>query len=431
MGHAGDYNFHGSTTVTFKALSFALLCAWSALPTVPARGAQTGLTGRQACVFTIANLSSSTRFDEYQKIMTDALVRELENAGLVVIPADALEAARAERGFSEGDLASWPNALEVARSLKGHAPEVAFTGAFLPDGEKALLTLDCIDVTSGTLFGVQRSLRFNLTLYTTLREAIAELLSRSRVETRQTLGQAIRNTGLPEIVFAFPAAGRTMEGMEISIAGGEPIGRVAGGELSFTPLGIREGTPLEILKTKEGYHPEQEKVKAAPRVILKPLVKATSSSLEVSAQISGPVKGGGLGWRGYLVPDRLFWRIRESLYAQPPATADASWVLYDEVLAGIGGYPFSKPDALFRIGIGTGAGLRTTSFIASGSGPAVDMYWNILELWLDLNTPLFTVTILRSGIFFGLPLPGSVLAWGSPWQTGEIFPLSVGLTWKL
>lgn len=205
------------------------------------------------------------------------------------------------------------------------------------------------------------------------------------------------------------------EGAEIWLGRESPAGTVTDGRLV---LEAPVNSVLRIEKRKPGYHADREELPVAEdpvEVSLRPLQRSTRWAVELFYS-SSQFLGLGAGFRLYLVPDYLALTAGHySYFSLDPGSADGEAAYHGDFRLTAGTYLLAAPGARLRFGLATGMGAILSVFGIS-AGPAeretyTDLYWEILDAWLELNWKRFAV-FLRAETRYALGLDGGVLERG-------------------
>lgn len=203
------------------------------------------------------------------------------------------------------------------------------------------------------------------------------------------------------------------EGMQISLDGREPVGKILKGELEVPYVPFRVDSRILVRKEKEGYYPETEEVALKPgenRILLKPLQRKFRNEVGLGWTV-GEAQGGALEYRRYLEPDYLFWSITERFYFQYDSLSGSRPVLHNDVSLSLGGYLISSYKDRFRFGCSFGVGVIITSFTASDMPIYTDYYLNVGSPFLELNYNPWAVSLIFR-IQYGLGMGNDFLGRG-------------------
>jgi hypothetical protein len=207
------------------------------------------------------------------------------------------------------------------------------------------------------------------------------------------------------------------EGAEIYVGQGQLAGRIEGGRLAVeAPAG---GT-LSVEKRKAGYHPDREDFQLgeqAAELPLKPLRRIARYGLELF-YTSSQFLGLGAGFRWYLIPDYLLLRADGYGYFS------AGSAFHEDIRLTLGSYLFTPPQRRVRLAVASGLGVILSAFEGSAYG---DWYWEMADLWLDLNWSRWAV-FFRAELRYALGLGGGLLERG--FLTGYGPQYSIGWLWK-
>jgi len=393
----------------------ALLLAF--LGTTAAFGAE----ALPAVVFRAVDLSPTEENRDYQRILTEMLAAELGSEGFRVLPESAWDPVRERRKWSDVDLLRGEAALAVAAEA---GARLAVTGFFRVEDRQFVLEIKCYDVEAGAFVqGVLKTGRRNLSLYNVLDGAVKELLPKIRL-----IGRAPAASG-PQFVEQVTLSSPD-EGMEVLLAGAQPVGVIQDGELLLPPIPFPVGTSVAVEKRKEGYHPSREVLRLEQPVQefrLKALRPQTRWSTEFNWTF-GQLLGLGVAQRYYFKPDISFAAAELYNYLQTNF-AESHPLFHHDLRLLYGGYLFTGPDAVFRLGWSVGAGVIATWFTIPDQGLYWDFYLNLLNISLELNYSRWA-TYFRVEGKYGLDLARNLLGQGWLSMADGPPPLTVGFMWK-
>jgi len=146
------------------------------------------------------------------------------------------------------------------------------------------------------------------------------------------------------------------EGALVSLGEELPLGAVTDGALSAPYLPILPGTRVAVTQEKPGYWARSDRLKVgssdAP-IALPPLYRKTRSALSLDYGL-GRLLGLQASYRHYPLPDLLYLRASEALWAAYDFLPGSSPVYHGETRLGAAFSPFFSPKAPLRISIGSG-----------------------------------------------------------------------------
>ena len=398
-------------------------------------------SARKACLFLQVDLSETPRSGLFRNVVTDALSVDLRRARFEVVPAPEWQEALKKAGFRDRELLDREVVLQVAREL---GAEVAVTGFLRVAEGRILLGFKSYETSTGELSAaVLKQGPAGLPVYALINEAAAELVPRllappSALPEREIVVQqekVLTETVVrEEVVDSGQKIQVTLrsrdEGAEILLAGEEPVGVIEDGLLV---LEAQADSRLILTKRKEGYHEESQEFRLRGkdrRLRLRPLKLRTERSLEL--QYTGlQFIGLGVGYRHYLVPDRLFVGGDNYFYLQLPGpdVAGGSTLYHDDLRALFGGYLLFPPSSPFRMGLGTGVGaILTLAPIGGDLELFTDLYWNYISFWLEYSRSRWSVYYRADGKYT-LGLLTNLLGRRNMSSEGPP-PMTVGVMWK-
>jgi hypothetical protein len=374
-------------------------------------------------VFPTVNLSTTDEYDEYQSIITNQLLAELQNAGFTIIPQEDWERERQRQSVPVEELYQGESAIPVAGAA---GAEITVVSSYSVEGGLMALDIKCYDVAQNVLItGVFETARVNLSIYNTIAEAAAKLIPKI-----QPLGPppVQESPVVEEIALLSPD-----EGMSIFLGDEGFVGTITDGGLLLPPIPFAIGTRIDVEKRKEGYHTGEETLKLKEpemEIKLKRLRKQTRTATELNWTF-GQLLGFGLAQRFYLKPDQTFLAAEHYLYVQHNFSGGKP-VFHHDLRVLFGGYVFSGPDRLLRFNLSAGLGVIITYFTIPDQYMYADFYWNLLNTAIELNFNRFLLYI-RSEAKYALGLgPANLL--GRDWigTIGEGGPtiFTLGIAWK-
>ena len=166
------------------------------------------------------------------------------------------------------------------------------------------------------------------------------------------------------------------EGAEIYVGQGQLAGTIQGGKLV---IDAPAGAALSVEKRKTGYRADREDFQIGDQpaeIALSPLRRITRFGLELT-YTSSQFLGLGAGFRWYPIPDYLMIRVDEYSYFS------AGSAFHQDFRVALGSYLFSPPLRRVRLGMASGFGIILSAL--GGSSSYGDWYWEVADLWLDLN----------------------------------------------
>jgi len=350
---------------------------WTQESNVPGKAFKT-------CIFPTADLSTSDEYREYQSIISNQLRAELRSAGFKIVPSEEWEPARERRGIDAGELYQGNIAVEVARQVDA---EIAVVSFYSVEDRQLILEIKCYDVAQNVLVsGVFKTARINLSVYTVIGEAVAELIPGLRL-----IGPppSIESPVVEDIALVSQD-----EGTEIYLGDEGFVGRITNGQLRLPPIPFAIGSKITIEKRKEDYHSGVETIKLKePEMLikLKPLRKQARTATELNWTL-GQFMGFGLAQRFYFQPDSFFFSMEHYFYVQHNFS-DSKPAFHHDIRALVGGYLFTGPQATMRLNLTTGFGMIMTYFWLADQPMYADFYWNVLNASFELNFRRFILYV--------------------------------------
>jgi hypothetical protein len=374
-----------------------------------------------AVVFRAVDLSPTPEYGEYKFILTNMLQAEVANSGFGVLPEGKWDQVREKRGYQDVELLEGGKALEVAAEV---GARLAVTGFYRVENRQFVLEIKCYDVEARAFIqGVLKTGRLTLAMYNLLDGAVKELLPKVRL-----VGKPPPPPGpvIAEQVTLLSAD----EGAEILLAGSQTVGTIRDGSLLVPPIPFPVGSAITVEKRKEGYHPSRESLlleNPVQEFRLKRMRPKTRWGTEFN-WTTGQVLGFGVAQRYYIKPDVSY--AAAELYNYSQTNFSQSHPLFHHDLRLLyGGYLFTGPDDLFRLGWSTGAGLILTWFTIPDQGLYADWYLNLINVSLELNYRRWLVYLRTEGKY-ALGIGRNLL--GSGWLSFNRGPppITVGFMWK-
>ena len=374
-----------------------------------------------ACVFRAVDLSPTAEYGEYQSILTGMLQAEVATSGFQVLPEATWDALREKRGYQDVDLLQGDKALEVAAQA---GARLAVTGFYRVENRQFVLEIKCYDVEARAFIqGVLKTGRLTLAMYNLMDGAVKELLPKVRL-----VGKPPPPPGPVTAEQVTLLSGD--EGTEILLAGSQTVGTIRDGSLLMPPIPFPVGSAITVEKLKEGYHPSRESLlleKPVQEFRLKPLRPKTRWGTEFNWTY-GQVLGFGVAQRYYLKPDVSYAAAELYNYAQTNFSESHPLFHHDLRLL-YGGYLFTGPDDLFRLGWSSGAGVILTWFTIPDQGLYGDWYLNLINASLELNYRRFLI-YLRGEAKYTLGIGRNLLGSGMLSIGNGPPPITVGFMWK-
>lgn len=394
---------------------FLLLAALAGLP--PELPAQT----LPAVVFRAVDLSPTREYGEYQFILTGMLQAEVANSGFGVLPEGKWDQVREKRGYQDVDLLEGSKALEVAAEA---GARLAVTGFYRVENRQFVLEIKCYDVEARAFIqGVLKTGRLTLAMYNLLDGAVKELMPKVRL-----VGKPPPPPG--PVIAEMVTLRSEDEGTEILLAGSQTVGTIVDGSLLMPPIPFPVGSAITVEKRKEGYHPSREALMLDTPVQefrLKALHPKTRWGTEFNWTY-GAVLGFGVAQRYYLKPDASY--VAAELYNYAQSNFSESHPLFHHDLRLLyGGYLFTGPDEVFRLGWSSGAGVILTWFTIADQGLYADWYLNLINISLELNFRRWLV-YLRSEGKYAMGWGRNLLGQGMLSLTQGPPPMTMGFMWK-
>ncbi len=401
--------------------ALARLPAQASEPAPDQPSAQASAQALTACVFRAVDLSPTSEYGEYQSILTDMLQAEVATSGFQVLPEDKWDVRREKRGYKDVDLLEADKALEVAAEA---GARLAVSSFYRVEKGQFVLEIKCYDVQARAFIqGVLKTGRLTLAMYNLMDGAVKELLPKVRL-----VGKPPPPAG-PAIAEQVTLLSKD-EGAEILLAGSQTVGTIRDGSLLMPPIPFPVGSAITVEKRKEGFHPSRESLlleNPVQEFRLKRMRPLTRWGTELNWTY-GQALGFGAAQRYYLKPDASYVAAELYNYAQTNFSSSHP-LLHHDLRVLYGGYLFTGPDDLFRLGWSTGAGVILSWFTISDQGLYGDWYLNLVNASLELNYRRFLVYLRAEGKY-ALGIGRNLL--GSGWLSvaNGPSPFTVGFMWK-
>jgi hypothetical protein len=389
---------------------------------LPAAGAaaQEAASEISVCVFVIADLSDSRDNLEFQYVIRSQLELELSEAGFQVIEGSSWEPVRDRLGYTDRDLTEGTNAVKTGDAV---GAQIVVTGFYRVENDRIVLELKAYDVLQRAFItGVLRTGTVDLSMYTLIDTAVARMLPEIRLLASERPPEDVQQ--VKEITLFSQD-----EGAEVYIAGEQLVGRIQQGVLTLPYFPLAVGSTIRIEKRKAGYYTSSEDLEiTAPRVevTLRPLARRTRWATELTWSTKQLV-GFGLAQRWYPVTDILFLAAEHYFYLQTNFAKGGSVAFHNDLELLVGGYPFSRVDARFRIALSTGFGMIVTYFSLPDQPVYTDFYLNVINLAVEWNWSRW-MTYLRSEALYSLGIGTDLLGRGMM-GNGAILTLGVMYKW--
>ncbi|MBL8965854.1 MAG: hypothetical protein JNG85_02525 [Spirochaetaceae bacterium] len=186
---------------------------------------------------------------------------------------------------------------------------------------------------------------------------------------------------------------------------------------------------------KPGYWPGGATVKIKPKastIALPPLLKKTVFALGANYG-TGRLLGAAVSARWYPLPDLVYLRAENALWAAYDFRPGSKAVLHDELRFGAGAYLFFDPAARFRASLGLGLSGIATIFTQAGLDhpAAFDLCLEPVFLTLEWHEPTWAL-VMEQRFPYSLGLDSGLLPreWLELGGKGPIF-VSLGVIFKL
>lgn len=277
-----------------------------------------------------------------------------EAASFLLALGSALEGEAEARGLSVsradfGEESSEPQAALKAATGSG-ARWVLIARSSIEDGGRVFWSASIYDGRGGGLLGSDAFSAYAGLSALTLIEASARRAFEAAWIAKES-GESPLPIGWP-LRFASRA-----EGSLVSLGEELPLGAVTGGALTASYLPILPGTRVAVTQEKTGYWPRSDRLKVGTQdapIGLPPLYRKTRSALAIDYGL-GRLLGLQASCRYYPLPDLLYLRASEALWAAYDFLPGSSPVYHDEARLGAAFSPFFSPNAPLRISLGAGA----------------------------------------------------------------------------
>jgi hypothetical protein len=228
------------------------------------------------------------------------------------------------------------------------------------------------------------------------------------------------------------------EGASVLLGGVGPdaltLGLVADGALEAPYLPFRPEQRLLVGLAKDGYWPASIRIKAQDSekpIRLRPLMRKTGSAF-LASYGTGRLLGAAAGYRWYPLPDAVYLRAEDSIWAAYDFRPGSLPVIHDELRLGAGAYLFSPPGSRFRASAGLGISGIFTLLTAAGIDDPVgfDLCLEPFFLTLEWHRPTWAL-VLEQRFPYSLGIQSGFIPreWLSLGGNGPLF-LSVGAMLK-
>jgi hypothetical protein len=395
---------------------------------LPGHAAGVPLGGMTVCLLPLVDLTPDGNLGEYAHVITEDLGVQLQQAGVPMVDAAHVKEVIGTQKASARDLLAPAAAAAAALAAGG---DIAINGFIALEDDTLKVSLRAYDAKSGILLaGLLRDLRFDISLYAFLWQAVSEMLTKAAPppptpEPASAAPAVPARGGVPGIV-VFTSR---QEGVEVLLSDGTSLGRIEKGTLAVAAAGIDLRAPLVVEKRLGGYHSARQSARPAPVVALSPIARSNSFAIEAQ-WTAGQLLGAGSAFRFYLSPDYLFLAPSMYVSTQPPAGSGGSAITHLDAGFLVGEYLFFPADCPFRLGISAGTGAIFSWSQALGMPVFFDPYMDIVNLWIELNLPWVSIS-LRSDLKYAIGGPSpNLLGQGLILWAGTIPPISLGVTFK-
>jgi len=327
--------------------------------------------------------------NEYNEMLSDALVQGLKNIGLNVSLVNSLDPNLSLKEIQA-------QAIELNQNF-------LIFGYILIQSRRALIQLSFYDNASGNILGSSQGFgRWNsISFYNTLYDQVEILIdSLDTVKLAEILeNPEYINEKRPVRIILTPA----MEDVELYINGDEYFATTSDNplELPFHPYPM--GQEIVLTMKKKGFYDQESLLVLDKSLIeerLPSLIPATKSAL-IFRYNPYELFGATAGYRYYIREDEWFVSLANSFFVTP-ALENGNNAFHNDLQIETGFYPFfSKSTHRFRYGAAFGAGV-----IFSNAGVErqwyQDVYINWFTLFSELNLSRFSVAIrLENRFNFG------------------------------
>jgi len=212
------------------------------------------------------------------------------------------------------------------------------------------------------------------------------------------------------------------EGALVSFGTGDDsrqAGIIENGSLTAPFVAFREGDSVVVSMQREGYWPRTAVFRPAGTdepIELPALMPRTRHAVSAGISTSRLI-GASVDYRYYLLPDSVFLRAGDSLWAQYAFTAGSVPVFHDEMRLGAGAYLFTQKYSRFRFAAGTGISGITTWVIPGDAAPNLYFDLSLDAVWLSFewHTPAWAA-FLEERISYSFGLDSGLLRRGW-WET--------------
>jgi len=321
---------------SFAVLALAALLAFSAAGGLAAEEAAADLDGKAAVLLADAPDGDAARFAQALAL---AFEREAEAAGI------SIAAKAAVAGTDEAPI----DAMRAAR--EAGARWVLIARCRIEDA-RVLWRAAVYDGLEGSLVGADEfSAYAGLSALPLIDQSAASAMKAALVASEAPR----REAGIQRrLAFSSPDEGAAV--FLGAAEGGILLGRIEDGALEAPYLPFRAGQSLAIGLEKEGYWPTEARIKVvdADEPIKLPLLMRRTDRALVVSYGTGRMLGAAAAYRWYPLPDAVYLRAEDSLWAAYDFLPGSLPVLHDELRLGAGAYLVSPPSSRFRISAGLG-----------------------------------------------------------------------------
>ncbi|PKL10149.1 MAG: hypothetical protein CVV51_00080 [Spirochaetae bacterium HGW-Spirochaetae-7] len=226
------------------------------------------------------------------------------------------------------------------------------------------------------------------------------------------------------------------EGAQVAFGTGDDArqaGLIEGGSLVAPFVAFREGDPVVVSMSKDGYWPRTavfSPTGADEPIKLPALMPMTRQALSFGVE-TARLAGVSADYRYYLAPDSIFLRARDLLWLQYAFTAGSVPVIHDELRLGVGAYLFTPHYSRFRFSAGSGLSGIATWILPADATPNLYFDLSLDALWLSFewHTPAWAV-FLEQRVSYSFGSDSGLLRRG--WWKSENGPLglSAGVMFK-
>ncbi len=330
---------------------------------------------------------------------------ELAGSGFRIVAPPSAAAPGPETTPSDAGPLSVSGIRELSAAAKAAGARFALSAAIQLRNKRATYSVVVVDATyEAVITGDAGTTYAGLTALTVLKDsalAVRERLQRGILEISATservpIPYALVFDGVPD-------------GTTFYFGGDErPLAMSENGKLILPYLPLPAGSVLAYTVKREGFYDATGTVKLTHKqnkLRLPSMRPVLDDALFLSWGL-GRALGGGVGYRRYLQPDRSFLFVEDDFYFQTDFLPNSTLIPHSDLFFGVGFYPYTDPDSLYRVSLSTGLFLMGTILPQPDMDKHLFLDGGIMPVSIQFETFQFGISWyfeMRLAISLGLP----------------------------